>query len=749
MVFRMNVPDGAWGRCPRLGLAAVLVGLAGFGQDPTSPRALGTERELFVDRAPIESLADGAHLRLHPPTPQEVAIIHDAPWEGNTCAYHTVFRDGPVCRMYYRASHFPSTAVTAKEEHPELTCYAESSDGIRWTKPDLGLVEFRGSTHNNIIWAGPGTHNFAPFRDTRPGCPPDEQYKALALGKGGLLALASADALSWRLLAGAPVITKGAFDSQNLAYWDPARGCYVDYHRGFLQGVRAILTCTSADFLTWTEPVPVAYPEGTPLEHLYTNQILAYPRAPHVKMGFPKRFLPDRRVQGNRAPGLSDGVFMTSRDGLLFSRWPEAFIRPGPQRERWVNRNNLTAWGLIETMSALPGCPPELSLYSTEGYYEGDACRLRRFTVRLDGFVSVNAPLAGGEVLTRVFTFAVDEKAATPAAEPASTGPVRLETKQPIRGTASLNFVDAAVVRIPGTQDLGTAATVAVTVRGVPPGHRRLFSAYNGSAIRKGDQELVFDLISGGVDKEGWSLRFMYDGLVVSAAPAAIPGWDKLSDNMAPTHIAATWADGVVCLYVNGRRVAQGGSPGGGALVLKLGDLLLGEDYPPTSLTNEPLLGMTDDILVLREALDEARLARLAGEGPDFLAAAGRGALYTIDADRAGLLTDRLTADGSQDAGFESTGGPLPGQCQLLLNCATSAAGSLRVEVQDAGGQPLPGLALADCDEIWGDAIERVVSWQRRTELKDLAGQPLRLRFLLRDADLYALRFGRPQAVLP
>jgi hypothetical protein len=437
-----------------------------------------------------------------------VAITHDAPWEGNTCAYHTVFRDGAVCRMYYRGSHYPASATTMKEGHPELVCYAESPDGVHWTKPDLGLVEFRGSTRNNILWNGPGTHNFAPFRDTRPGCPPDEQYKAFGLGKGGLLAFASADAIRWRLLQDTPVITKGAFDSQNLAFWDPVRDCYVDYHRAFSSGVRSIVTCTSADFRSWTEPVPLTYPEGTPEEHLYTNQILPYYRAPRIKLGFPKRFLPERSLPGNRDPGLSDGVFMSSRDGVHFRRWLEAFIRPGLQRERWVNRNNLTAWGLIETEPVLPGCPPELTLYSTENYYQGDACRLRRFTLRLDGFVSVAASMAGGGLLTRPFTFA--------------------------------------------------------------------------------------------------------------AGPDQGPGG----------------------------RPAAAGSPGG--------------------------------------------------------------------------------------------------QCQLLLNCSTSAAGRIRVAVVEAAGQPLPGLSLDDCDPIWGDAIETVVSWKRRTELQDLAGKPIRLRFELRDADVYALRFGRP-----
>ena len=67
----------------------------------------------------------------------------------------------------------------------EVTCYAESVDGIHWTKPKLGLFEVAGSKENNVVLAGmaPSSHNFTPLLDTRPGVPPDERYKALANGK--------------------------------------------------------------------------------------------------------------------------------------------------------------------------------------------------------------------------------------------------------------------------------------------------------------------------------------------------------------------------------------------------------------------------------------------------------------------------------------------------------------------------------------------------------------------------------------
>ena len=78
---------------------------------------------------------------------------------------------------------------------------------------------------------------------------------------------------------------------------------------------------------------------------------------------------------------------------------------------------------------------------------------------------------------------------------------------------------------------------------------------------------------------------------------------------------------------------------------------------------------------------------------------------------------------------------------RLAINYSTSAAGSVRVEIQDAEGRPIPGFTLEDCPEIIGDQIERTVSWKQGPDLGLLAGKPIRLRFVLKDADLYALRF--------
>ncbi|MBN1542381.1 hypothetical protein JW992_09570 [candidate division KSB1 bacterium] len=78
----------------------------------------------------------------------------------------------------------------------------------------------------------------------------------------------------------------------------------------------------------------------------------------------------------------------------------------------------------------------------------------------------------------------------------------------------------------------------------------------------------------------------------------------------------------------------------------------------------------------------------------------------------------------------------------LVLNFATSAAGEIRVEIQDSNGIAIPGYSLHECRPIIGNEIERLVVWQTKgSDLAELAGQPVRLCFALRDADLYSLQF--------
>jgi len=64
------------------------------------------------------------------------------------------------------------------------------------------------------------------------------------------------------------------------------------------------------------------------------------------------------------------------------------------------------------------------------------------------------------------------------------------------------------------------------------------------------------------------------------------------------------------------------------------------------------------------------------------------------------------------------------------------------VEIQTAEGVPVPGFSAIDCRQQIGNEIERTVTWRGGKDLSELAGKPVRLRFVMRDADLYALKFS-------
>jgi hypothetical protein len=322
-----------------------------------------------------------------------------------------------------------------------------------------------------------------PFIDRRPDCPPDERYKAIGKSKtdvdpkpGGtkyLFILKSPDGLHWTKMEGPKKHgaifdqSEGDFDSQNVAFWDETAGCYRVYFRrrrhvdtrpdladredgeGYHDvkpRVRDIKTATSSDCLNWSEPHFLNYP-GSRDEELYTNQIKPYPRAPHILLGFPTRYVEGRGAltqchekKAEEKPGrfltsYTDGLLMSSRDGSTFHRWNEAFLRPGMPEERlWNYGACYQNYGLVETASDVTGAPPEFSIYAGEALRHDPV--MRRHTIRLDGFVSVNAPLAGGELLTRPLTF--DGGALLLNMATSAAGTIRVEIQdtdgQPIPG---------------------------------------------------------------------------------------------------------------------------------------------------------------------------------------------------------------------------------------------------------------------------------------------------------------------------
>lgn len=451
----------------------------------SDPIPLGSRRELFVDRFLIGSMR-GVELRLHEPRDEGTVLRFDEPWEGIHCGYCTVIRDGDRFRVYYRGMPANVKDGTAGE----VTCVAESDDGVRWTKPKLRLFEAQGTRENNVVLAGdpPFSHNFSPFLDTRPGCPPEQRYKALAgISKSGLVAFVSADGLRWRKLRDAAVIPEKApfkfswmFDSQNVAFWSESEKKYVCYFRVW-ERIRRIARTESSDFVNWSDPVLMSYvTDGrpSPVEELYTNQTDPYFRAPHLYVAVAARFVPGRQVISDEeaktikvAKGfekdVSDAVLMTTRGGSVYDRtFLSSFIRPGIGARHWVSRNNYPALGIVQTG------PTEMSLYMNQDNAQPTA-HLRRYSMRLDGFASVHAPYAGGELLTRPLTFTGDRLELNFATSAA--GSIRVEIQdaagQPINGFAASDCVEVIgneierVIRWKGGTDVSALAGKTVRLR--------------------------------------------------------------------------------------------------------------------------------------------------------------------------------------------------------------------------------------------------------------------------------------------
>ena len=400
-------------------------------------------RYLCWDGELIEK-SENVTVNRHKPERRELALLCDGAWEGVHNCYGGIVRVGDTYRLYYRACHgkvcfdLPS----GREPAVSVICVAESRDGIRFTKPSLGIYEYGGSKENNIVFMREDKlDNFSVFYDENPACPKDERFKALAKYYGErpqLQYYASEDGYHFRFVRFIDI--KGTFDTYNVTFWDKKTAQYFLYYRNFhrpdgtptlyeakneLVNIRDVSVATSKDFLSWQDHGRIRFEKGQADIQLYTNQIGRYAREENTLIGFPVRYryrvdgessfceMPmwERRSRvierfGREGAALTDCTVMTSHDGFLFDRREEAFLTPGVEdAANWQYGDCYTVYGLVETTSDRVGAPDELSLYVGENY-RIDNVNFRRYTVRLDGFFSWYADARGGEVLTRPLTVA-------------------------------------------------------------------------------------------------------------------------------------------------------------------------------------------------------------------------------------------------------------------------------------------------------------------------------------------------------
>jgi hypothetical protein len=393
------------------------------------PLNIADTRQLFVDRGLIDRL-ENTVLKLHEPVSGGVAIRIDRPWEGAANLGMSVFPYGGGYRMYYRGLSLNSGEMRA------VLCVAVSEDGLSWIKPALGRVGQGGRRDANIIADEAGQPlMLSPWLDSRPGVPEAERIKGVTSepvknegenqavfadqrGPQRLVFWTSTDGFTFRKLDPQPELVshlRNCFDGDNALFWSEAEQQYLLYYRWY-DGYRTVARTTSKDLLHWTDPLPMTYGD-TPREQFYLNNTTPYFRAPQLYVALAARFMEGRRVVTDeqvKAIGLqmspsgdffgndcSDAVLLTSRAGSTqYDRtFMEAFIFPGPGASNWISRTNYPLSGLLP-------CGTERMMFFVNRHYVQDSWHIERLVLRTDGFASVTAPWAGGEMITQPFIFA-------------------------------------------------------------------------------------------------------------------------------------------------------------------------------------------------------------------------------------------------------------------------------------------------------------------------------------------------------
>ena len=343
----------------------------------------------------------GIELRAHKPQIEaEAALAPEHPWEARGVHCYTTFlEDQGRFRCWY---HVPL-------DNDAGLAYAESQDGVHWTKPMLGLKACDGATQNNLVAlesrGGPEQSHHV-FID--PSAQPEERYKMVSSAEGkdtlALFGAVSPDGLRWKHLPGDPVILKNRTDTHNIGYYDDDLKKYVVYsrQRDNQPGRRGINRAESADFRHFppSEPIFESSPLDPPDWDFYTS---GYQRWPGAVDAHVMRFSIYQRTQD-----IVNTHLAVSRDGKTWHR-PMG-------REPWIDGDTACSvsyrcvYGCAGILRTAPG---EWSSYIgvyPEGHNQPGKRtpgKILRAVSREDGFMSLSAK-DRGEFYTLGFTLEAD-----------------------------------------------------------------------------------------------------------------------------------------------------------------------------------------------------------------------------------------------------------------------------------------------------------------------------------------------------
>ncbi|OAI55517.1 hypothetical protein AYO49_01155 [Verrucomicrobiaceae bacterium SCGC AG-212-N21] len=375
-------------------------------------------RHLFLDPAFLQS-SENTSLHVHAPERREVVIRADQPWEKLMISFFlTVREEEGKLRMWY--------ICRDADNEPNLA-YAESTDGVNWVKPKLGIVNYRGSTENNLVGV-PGVEGVV-FQDPKARNV-GEKYVYLTRLKGAAIyRYHSPDGLRWQ--RDEKPFSNIASDTQTVTFWDENLGRYVLFLRGrgekpgSKEPRRTVTRATTDDL---TKPLAITLPQNSkeqkaflkaggglptvleadasdPAESdVYNISAQPYPLDRRWYVGFPSFFQRQTNPANPAATnyGRVEVQFVGSRDGIRWERYDrEPYAAPGLAGSESAN--------VIFMGTGMVVRGDEIWQYGTGFHsHHGDVAArkaqtdgvIHRYVQRVDGFVSLEFAPAGGNCVT-------------------------------------------------------------------------------------------------------------------------------------------------------------------------------------------------------------------------------------------------------------------------------------------------------------------------------------------------------------
>ncbi len=438
------------------------------------PVPLGEGPHLFIDDHLIDRM-NGLERRLHQPEDlgEQPVIVPERPWEHRRIPFGSVlwFPEEKLFKCWYLTLNIydsrPGYRGYRKEFHVPIheaafICYAESADGVNWTRPELDLHEFRGSKKNNIVLPSPGTHFDSlsvmhlphdkewPFRmmafigrwpykeelvRKQWGDPPP-----FGIARHGHFAFGSKDGVHWKDLNDNEAVLR--VSDRSMFWWDPRKRIFAGAAKRSHQGKRAQAYAWSRDMIHWT--VTPDWIHKADERDPATDEGEAAYGFPYGSqwVGFAEMRRPRQSPAGRET--IINWELLASRDGRAWSRpiREPFFADAGPETWRYqvfkifANPPIERDGRLLIYYGGKTGTVPV-----EEGHEPFQALCLA--TLRKDGFVSLRAGARPGELLTRPLRFKEGRLIVNLAASPGGSLRVEVldEAGRPVPGLSAAECV--------------------------------------------------------------------------------------------------------------------------------------------------------------------------------------------------------------------------------------------------------------------------------------------------------------------